>query len=470
MKQTYSCENCGKTYSSYKENSRFCSAECRREYNTIMYKCDACGKEFKISRSRYRGLQTGQRKHLYCSKECLSKGNTTSVEHKCAWCGKSYMVYPSEANISKYCSRQCYQASKSCHEKLEKKACPFCGKEFTTYHHKQIYCSKDCSAQSNRDRVECVCDCCGKVFERPRDWAGKGKNKFCSNECRISFYAWTADDVEVLRSAYKKIPLEKIVPLLSKPYSVGAIKSAAGRYGLMESRVWTAEEEAILKSSYPSKQWSEVVSLFPRKTEIAVRGKARSMGLQSYFYTNRTFSEKEIEYINAHYLDMSDEQIAKALGRTAGSITSKLWVLGLKRPREIKKIGYTDIAAFVRAYIRGWVDEVRKQKGYKCELTGKKSNLIVHHIRSFNLLLDEAITNINFEVREKVEDYEDAELMDLVNEFLSVQEYYSAFTCITESVHKLFHNTYGYGNNTAEQWDEFVQRYYNGEFDQQTIL
>lgn len=39
------------------------------------------------------------------------------------------------------------------------------------------------------------------------------------------------------------------------------------------------------------------------------------------------------------------------------------------------------------------------------------------------------------------------------------QEYYGAYVCINEEVHKSFHHIYGYGDNTQEQWDSFVSQY-----------
>ena len=52
------------------------------------------------------------------------------------------------------------------------------------------------------------------------------------------------------------------------------------------------------------------------------------------------------------------------------------------------------------------------------------------------------------------------ELDKIFNTFYSLQESYKNYICLTESVHKQFHAIYGYGNNTEEQWNEFVNKYY----------
>lgn len=40
----YICLNCSKEYTSSKKSSKFCSLECKHQYNRIDYNCDYCGK------------------------------------------------------------------------------------------------------------------------------------------------------------------------------------------------------------------------------------------------------------------------------------------------------------------------------------------------------------------------------------------------------------------------------------------
>ena len=161
---------------------------------------------------------------------------------------------------------------------------------------------------------------------------------------------------------------------------------------------------------------------------------------------------------------MSDYELAEKLNRTESGISQKLHHLSLYRPIEIKKDGYKDLSNFMRSRLILWKEEVRKNNNYTCCLSGKRSNIVVHHCRSFNLLFDETLEILDFPEYDIFNQYTDEQLLLFVKTFLNLQEFYHAYVCITEEIHKLFHKEYGYGDNTEEQWNDFTNKYENGYY------
>lgn len=79
-------------------------------------------------------------------------------------------------------------------------------------------------------------------------------------------------------------------------------------------------------------------------------------------------------------------------------------------------------------------NEVLERDNYTCQISGNKEcKLEVHHLNGFDNFKDSRL-NVN-----------------------------NAIT-LSKEIHLLFHKTYGYGNNTKEQFKEFVERYKNREF------
>lgn len=84
-------------------------------------------------------------------------------------------------------------------------------------------------------------------------------------------------------------------------------------------------------------------------------------------------------------------------------------------------------------------DEVLKRDNYTCQITGEKDcELEVHHLNGYD----------NFKKLR----------LDIEN----------AIT-ISKKIHSLFHKIYGYGDNTKEQFEEFINRFNNKEFDNMPI-
>lgn len=80
-----------------------------------------------------------------------------------------------------------------------------------------------------------------------------------------------------------------------------------------------------------------------------------------------------------------------------------------------------------------WRTKVFKRDNYTCKLTGEKGKLVAHHLDGYDWCIEK-----RFDISNGI--------------------------TLREDIHKLFHKLYGYGGNTREQFEEFKQRYLNGEF------
>ena len=464
--ERFICKNCGVEYTSYKTGSKYCSRECRKAHNQVEHKCDYCGSPHIVYRGRYEQYLSGGAKHLYCSKECANKGAHTSVINICEFCGKEYTIFNSFKDIQRFCSKDCYNAWKNANSKKRHLVCPQCGKEFDTYHKKQVYCSRDCRGRSDQKRVRCNCEVCGKQIDRIVSEYDKNKHHFCSQVCKRIYFGWTKHDINVLKQYYRKIKPSEICVMFDKQRTPKGVNAKAKALGLSEPREWTSDELAILMEKYPTTHMSQLQKLLPKRSVISINVKGRSLGLVGRFVKDHRYSDSDIAFMRDHYLEMTSDEIAKELDKSPSGVEQKMRLLGLVRPYEIKKSGYTSLQSFVRSQLHSWKRAVMSENGFKCYLSGVSNNLVVHHCYGFNLLFDETIENTGFEIKENFEDYTDAELNKFFDDFFELQESYSEYVVISEDIHILFHKEYGYGDNTPEQWAEFEKKYLDGFYDE----
>lgn len=460
MKKEFKCKQCGKTYYSYKENSNFCSTNCKKEYSdSIIYTCDYCGATFRVTESKLKELKNGIHKHLFCSRDCANKFNYKSATKICEECGKKYVICNAFKDIQKYCSRKCYDKHRSKKIKILYKTCPVCKQEFETYHHSQTYCSRKCASIINQKRLSCTCNYCGKEFNRIVSEVEKNKRHYCSKECKLADISWNKEDIDNLRKYYGKVSKEELTDIISNKWDYDAIKRKAQWLGLTQSREWSDEETDILIKLYPTVPMNLVIESLPNRTFPSILGKAKNLGLISYFYSHKIYSNYEDDYLRENFLNKSNEELALSLKRTPCGIAQRLYKLDLHRPTE--KHNYGDLNNYTRSRLSIWKQQYRESCNHTCAITGVKSNIIVHHIRSFNLLMGETIEYLDFPIYEDLDDYTHEELDCFISTFLSIQEYYGEYICITKPIHKQFHSLYGYGDNTKEQWDDFLSKYYN---------
>ena len=132
------------------------------------------------------------------------------------------------------------------------------------------------------------------------------------------------------------------------------------------------------------------------------------------------------------------------------------------------KGGITPISYYLRKHTKQWDKDVRQTYNKKCALTGIKcttTNSAVHHLYGFNMIVEQAHTINNIEVKPQVKDYTQEELQLLENYVLEWHKDTSNGILLSNEVHELFHNIYNRGDNTPQQFEQFKTRYLNHEFD-----
>ncbi|WFD09041.1 hypothetical protein [Tepidibacter hydrothermalis] len=128
------------------------------------------------------------------------------------------------------------------------------------------------------------------------------------------------------------------------------------------------------------------------------------------------------------------------------------------------KGGISSITEYLRYKIKEWKNRSKKESNYKCVITGTKFD-VIHHLYSFNKIVQEVFEITNIEVYETIGDYSKEELQILENKLIELHKKYPLGVCLNGKIHGLFHSIYGRGDNKPEEFEEFKKRYYSGEFD-----
>ena len=372
--------------------------------------------------------------------------------HICDNCGKEFSNY---FEVAKYCSQECYREYKVKNSKLKIITCPICGNDFKQRNQASVFCSKKCAGQSIQKRIHCVCEYCNTEFDRKESEVIKNKHHYCSDECRIKAKKWNECDEYFLQEHYGKLPIKEIQSSLSEKKSRKAINTKAISLGLAKDRQWSDEEVEILKKYYPVLPFKEVQERLPNRSVCSILGEARRFHLFSMYYTNRKYTDAEDEFIINNYKSMKNSDIAKVLNREENAITQRANAV-LKCYKD-KSYNYEDLLRYARSRMVYWYKKTKENSGGICQITHQRcENISVHHIRSVDLLCEEAISILNLDEKERLSDYSNKELDDFIDCFMQLHNGYNEYICIDRNIHIDFHNKYGYGNNTREQWEEYL--------------
>lgn len=277
---------------------------------------------------------------------------------------------------------------------------------------------------------------------------------------RSDNYFWTEHDKNILREFYGDLDVKDIQQMLERKYTIRLIQNQAKKMGLVKSRVWTEEEVAILINYYADEGSDGVKKRLPYKSNRAIIGKAMSLGITC----NCFWRDDEKQFVRDNWTSMTDVELSNALGRGVKGVADQRRKLGLYYQLDYN--GYYTLINYIRMNIVDWKKKSMEASGYKCVITGEEFDDI-HHLYSFNLILNETLNQIHIDDRESIDDYTNDELELILHTFKSIQDCYPLGVCVNKKIHTLFHQEYGYGNNTPEQWDEFVEMYRSNKYENQ---
>ena len=134
------------------------------------------------------------------------------------------------------------------------------------------------------------------------------------------------------------------------------------------------------------------------------------------------------------------------------------------------KGGITELSAYMRTAVKDWWNMSVKESNYKCSITGLSGDIEVHHLnKTFNQILQEALGNTGFYELNNSGDYSSDELNTIKDEVVKLHNKYGFGVVLNKKIHKAFHYMYGSGDNTKEQFEEFLQ-YIKDDSVMQSIL
>lgn len=128
------------------------------------------------------------------------------------------------------------------------------------------------------------------------------------------------------------------------------------------------------------------------------------------------------------------------------------------------KGGVSPVQNHLRGDLGEWKQLSLKAHNNKCYVTGKKSNLIVHHVYPFAKIVDETLSILNLDYRPSIGAYTLSEQEKMVETNKSLHRKYGFGIPLKEDIHNLFHDVYGKRDTSMDDLIEFSKRFKEGEF------
>lgn len=131
-------------------------------------------------------------------------------------------------------------------------------------------------------------------------------------------------------------------------------------------------------------------------------------------------------------------------------------------PRKRKANRHAEIGEIVRDRLDPWKRQIRRKYNNTCPITGETGDdIVVHHLFSLNQIFMQTTQqlSLNCSMSDVINLDANPEYINVITDIINKHDLTMGIVISTE-IHKQFHYEYGYGNNTPQQFDEFLQNHF----------
>jgi hypothetical protein len=121
--------------------------------------------------------------------------------------------------------------------------------------------------------------------------------------------------------------------------------------------------------------------------------------------------------------------------------------------------GVSSLTDYLRIRLNDWKYESLKKYDFKCAISDVHTkDLEVHHLYNFSDIVRETIQLLNLPIQD-IGLYSKDELNSIESTFHEIHDKYGLGIPLTKEIHTLYHQIYGFNNNTIEEFNEFNNNY-----------
>lgn len=268
------------------------------------------------------------------------------------------------------------------------------------------------------------------------------KYKYFLQENHRTNEKWSDEDLELLKLHYKEMSNDELIERYFPNRTNRSLETIASKYGINH------KNEDVLNEIR-----KQVAKILPQ-CQVGVKR-------PDTWRNNISISQKE-RYKNPEQIEIARQNaIKRELGKGDTNPIHINPLYGEKNGRW--KGGMSDLSVQLRRDILDWKKSSSEFCDYKCVLTGNRFQNI-HHLISFDSILQEALINVGLDKKNKVADYTSEEYESLRNEIITLHSSTLYGACMCKELHELFHKEYTYFNSTIDDFISFVNNLIDGKY------